>query len=113
MKINRKKIVADEEITVEEPVVEEGAAEVEVAPEATELLFEVEDVAEIIAEATGEAVEVEAEDDVVTFTVGDQVITAEAEGSEEILEASKKVLKNKKAVAASRKIAPKRRVVRK
>lgn len=108
MKINRKKIVADEEI-----MVEEGVAEVEIAPEATELLFEVEDVAEIIAEATGEAVEVEAEDDVVTFTVGDQVITAEAEGSEEILESSKKVLKDKKTVAASKKIAPKRRVVRK
>ena len=80
--------------------------EIEVAPEATELLFETEDVAEIVAEATGETVAVEVVDEGVEFTVGEgeeaAVFTVEPEGDEEILEASTRVLRGSgKAVKAS------------
>jgi len=79
-------------------------ADTEIAPEATELLFEVEDVAEIIAEVTGVDVEVSAEGDVATFVVGEDTFTVEAEGTEEIVESSTKVLTKKRPVAATRKV---------
>ena len=76
---------------------------VEVAPEATELLFEAEDVAEVVAEATGQDVAVDVTDTGVEFTVGEgeeaEVFTVEPEGDEELLEASTRVMK--KAVKAS------------
>ena len=91
--------------------------EVEIAPEATELLFETEDVAEIVAEATGEPVEVEVTEDIVEFTVGEgeeaAVFTIEPEGDEEILEASTRVLrKGRKPVKASTRTARRRAVRR-
>lgn len=113
MFIQRKKnIMASEEVMDEvnnvadaaiDDVEETGAeGEVIIDPEATDLLFEAEDVAELIAEVTGEAVEVTVEDDSVEFAIGDEVFTVEAEGNEEILEAaSKKVLRGKRTVAAS------------
>lgn len=79
-------------------------AETEVAPEATELLFETEDVAELLAEATGEEVVVEADEggDTVTFNVGEEdVYTVEAEGTEEIVESSTRVMRGKRSVQAS------------
>lgn len=101
------KVVADEEIEiVEEPeVVEDVEApeeEVEVAPEVASLLFEAEDVAELIAEVTGQPVAAEAAEDgeSVEFTVGEDVFTVSADGDEEILE-SRRVAK--KAVQASTK----------
>lgn len=74
---------------------------IDVAPEATDLLFEAEDVAELVAEVTGEDVQVDAEEDVVTFTVGEEEFQVIAEGDEEILEAVRKPLKNKKNIKAS------------
>lgn len=71
-----KKVMAEEQV-------------VDVAPEATDLLFEATDVAEVIAEVTGQDVAVEADGDVVEFTVGEDVYTVEAEGDEEILESAK------------------------
>lgn len=94
MYIQKRKITASEDI-------DGGAAGATVAPEATDLLFEAEDVAELIAEVTGEAVEVTADDETVTFAVGDTEFTVEAEGTEEILETSTKVLRGKKPVKAS------------
>ena len=86
---------------------------VEIAPEATELLFETEDVAEVVAEVTGEEVSVEVAGDVVELTVGEgedaEVFTIEPEGDEEILEASTKVIR-KQAVKASTR--PAKRAVR-
>ena len=97
----RRAIRANEEIAeIEEPVVE-------VEPEATDLLFEVTDVADVLAEVTGEDVVVEADGDVAEFTIGDEVFTVEAEGDEEILEARKV---RGRAVKASTK--PARRSVR-
>lgn len=57
-------------------------AETNIAPEATDLLFEAEDVAEIIVEITGEDVDVE------------------ADGDEEVLESSTQI-RGKRRVSAS------------
>lgn len=83
-----KRVVAEDELN-------QGA--VEVPAEATDLLFEAEDVAQLLAEATGEDVSVEVDDDAVEFTVGDQVLTAEAEGDEEVVESSTRVVKSRKS----------------
>lgn len=105
-------------IKAEDEIVDEteggAAADVVVDPEATDLLFEVEDVAELVAEVTGQEVEVTADENQVTFAVGEDNFIVEAEGDEEILESSMKVLKGKKTVKAStrrpaRKPAPRRR----
>ena len=123
-KSNGNRVVAGEEIleenvavedeAMDDPAIEDGAGEGEVIvdPEATDLLFEAEDVAELIAEVTGEAVEVTVEDDSVEFAVGEDVFTVHAEGDEEMLEAcTRKTLRGKKSVAAStRRPAPKARV---
>ena len=103
--VSRKKVRANDEI---EEVVDEPE-EVEVAPEAADLLFETEDVAELIAEVTGEEVSVTADEESVEFEVGDDVFIVEAEGDEEILESTRKPLRNKKSVKASRKVARKAR----
>lgn len=77
---------------------------VEVAPEATELLFETEDVAELIAEVTDSevVVDIDEETEEITFTVDEVPYTVEPEGTEEILESSRKSLKGKNPVKASR-----------
>ena len=74
-------------------------ADTEVAPEASELLFEADDVAELVAEVTGEDVTVEADEDKVEFTVGEEVFTVDTEGSGEIIESC---AARKKAMAAAR-----------
>lgn len=72
--------------------------EVEVAPEATALLFETEDVAELVAEATGEVVTADVSEDgeTVVFEVGEgeeaEVFEVTADGDEEVLEASTRVI---------------------
>ncbi len=115
------KVKADEDINIDEQIVDDvpaddAAAEggdATVAPEATDMLFEAEDVAELVAEVTGEEVTVEVDDadDSVIFTVGEEEFTIEPEGDEEILEASRKVLRGKTSVRAS-KTAPARKEVR-
>lgn len=96
----RKRIVAEDEVMV--------------APEATELLFESEDVAELVAEVTGQTVEVTADGDEVTFAIGEgeeaEEFTVTAEGDEEVLETSRRALRGKKTVAASRRPQAKRPV---
>ena len=93
---NKKRIYANDEI--QEPVVN-------VESDATDLLFEAEDVANLIAEVTESDVEVEVADDgdSVSFTVGDAVYNVEAEGDEEVVEASTRVGRRAgKRVTASR-----------
>lgn len=92
MFISTRKVTAAEEPETE-PVVSE---------EATDLLFESEDVAELLAEVTGEPVEVTADEDTVVFAVGEDEYTVEAEGSEEVLEAVKFPAR-KRTVSANRK----------
>lgn len=100
-----RSIRANEEMEVEEDV----DAEVSVEADAASLLFEAEDVAELVAEVTGEDVNVTTDDDVVVFEIGDDEFTVEADGDEEILESSRKALRGKTAVKASRRVARPRR----
>lgn len=90
--------VDDVDITVDDT-----DADVDVAPEATDLLFEAEDVAQLVAEVTGDDVVVETDDDTdtVTFTVGDDQFEVQPDGDEEILEASTRFSRKKKTVSAS------------
>jgi hypothetical protein len=108
-----RSVRADEDIDIDiqEDMPAEGGATV--APEATDMLFEAEDVAELVAEVSGQEVTVEVDDadDSVIFTVGEEEFTVEPDGEEEIVESSRRVLKNSKAVRASRKVArPARKV---
>ena len=109
--VTRRAIRAAEEDAPKGAEIEEieEIGTVDVAPEATELVFETEDVAQLVAEVTGEDVEVEADEDSVVFTVGDFDYTVEPEGDEEILESSRKVLRGKKPVRASSRAARARR----
>lgn len=107
-RVARKAIKADDEI-IEDEIAEEG--EIEVAPEAAEILFEAEDVAELVAEVTGQDVAVDVDDEAVTFTVGEDEFKVEPDGDEEILEATRRPLQNKKTVKASTR-RPARRSVR-
>ena len=90
-------------------------ADTDVATEATDLLFEAEDVAQLISEITGEDVTVEVSEDgeSVDFTVGDEVYTAQAEGDEELVESSSRIATNKRNVSASRKTQKNARTLRK
>lgn len=87
-------------------------ADTEIADEATDLLFETDDVAELIAEVTGEDVEVTADGEVVEFSVGDETYTCSAEPGDETVESSVKV-RNKRRVAASTGRRPAGKTVRK
>lgn len=78
----------------------------EVAPEATELLFEAEDVAQLVAEITGEEVSVEADGTTATFEVGEEAFTVEAEEGDEVVESSTRVLRGKRPVKANRSTRP-------
>lgn len=86
MKINRvsSKIVADDEVMVDDTMPEDVASD---------LLFEADDVAELLSEVTGEEVGVDTDEDTVIFTVGDDEYTIEAEGDEEELTACTKPVK--------------------
>lgn len=99
----RNTVTASEE--VEEEVVDEAVEDVEVAPEATDLLFEAEDVAELIAEVTGDVVEVAVDGEDVIFSVGEDEFVVTPEGDEELLESSTKVMK--KAIAANKTVQKK------
>lgn len=90
--------VDDVDITVDDT-----DADVDVDPEASDLLFEAEDVAQLVAEVTGDDVVVETDDesDTVTFTVGDDQFEVQPDGDEEILEASTRFSRKKKTVSAS------------
>lgn len=97
-----KAVKADEE--VEETEVAPEAPEAEVAPEATELLFETEDVAQLLAEVTDEDVTVDVDDDTdeIVFTVADEEYTVAPDGEEELLEASTRIMGKKRVSAASK-----------
>ena len=78
-------------------------ADVSVDASATDLLFETQDVADLISNVTGEDVEVTVEDDVedgVTFAVGEDEYTVTPDGDEEILESTR--ARKKKSACASR-----------
>ena len=99
-----RRIYADEEF-VDDVAVDErfegDDATVDVDDEAMGLLFEAEDVAELIAEVTEGPVEVTTDEDSVVFTVGEDEFTVTPEGDEEILEAVRRPFRNKRVVRAS------------
>lgn len=67
-------------------------SDTEVATEAEDLLFETDDVAELITEITGEDVDVEADGTTVIFDVGEESYTCEADPeSADVVEESTKV----------------------
>lgn len=106
-KRSTKAIKADDELDVEDELPEVEDFDVEVSPEATELLFETEDVAQLLAEVTQQPVDVDTADDgeSVEFTVGKDVYTVESEGDEEVLESVRKPFKRKKAIKSSRQMS--------
>lgn len=99
---NKKKIVADDEI-IEKPV-DQVANDVDVEPSAAEMLFEAEDVADILAEVTGQPITVEVADDAsqCVIGVGDDEFTIDAEDAEQINEAAP--VPEEEPVAESKKI---------
>lgn len=106
-KRSTKAIKADDELDVEDELPEVEDIDVEVSPVATELLFETEDVAQLLAEVTQQPVDVDTADDgeSVEFTVGKDVYTVESEGDEEVLESVRKPFKRKKAIKSSRQMS--------
>jgi len=108
-KATRRAVRASEEFE-EDVDVTEGEGAVDVADEAADLLFEAEDVAELVAEVTGEDVAVTADEDTVVFEIGNDEFVVEAEGTEEILESTR--TRGKKSVKASRRAPRARRTVR-
>ena len=105
MKINRvsSKIVADDEVMVDDTMPEDAASD---------LLFEADDVAELLSEVTGEEVGVDTDEDTVIFTVGDDEYTIEAEGDEEELTACTKPVKARKDVKSVKSSARARKSAR-
>ena len=97
-----RRIRADEDIMAPEM---EAPAEVTVDEVASTLLFEAEEVAELVSEVTGAPVDVTVDDDEVEFTIGDDVYTITPEGDEEVVEESTRLRKGARRVAASRRMA--------
>lgn len=87
MFIHKRSIKAAEEI-------EEEVQDITVAPEATDLLFEAEDVAELLAEVTDQVVEVAVDGEDVVFNVGEDEFVVTPEGDEELVESSTKTIKS-------------------
>lgn len=113
--LRRRAVKADDEIEdeiVDMPEAPVEEAEVSVDPEASELLFEAEDVAELISEVSGQPVDVTVDDDEVAFTVGEDTYTVTPEGDEEIVEQSRRITKSARSVRAGRRMVrrPARRV---
>ena len=96
---SRKPIKAEEEMIEDVPVMDDPS----------ELLFEATDVADLLAEVTGEDVNMDMDDDKVVFTIGEDEYTIEPEGDEEVLEAVRKPLRNKRPVAANTERIPNRK----
>ena len=69
--------------------------------ESVDLLFEADDVADLVSEITGEDVDVSVDDTAVTFTVGDDEYTVEAEGDEEMVESCRRAPRNSRRITAS------------
>lgn len=116
-----RRVFADDEIDqemqapVEDEVIddeEDMGGDVNVDPEATELLFETDDVAQLVAEVTEQPVNVVVDEDSVVFTVGDVDYTVEPEGDEELLAAATRIRSGKRPVKASKKFMPSKRSVK-
>ena len=113
----RRRIVAEDEFepmdTTQMPDEGDGNGAVSVDPEATDLLFETDDVAQLLAEVTGQDVDVTVDDeaDTVTFGVGENEFTVEPEGDEEVLESVRIPRRASSVAASNRQTAYKQRCI--
>ena len=114
IKCNRK-VTCEDDFAPEMPVDEFEDAPIDEAPAAAEggvevddsaygLLFETEDVAQLVAEVTGQDVEVVADDDAVVFTIGEDEFTVTPEEDTEILEAVRRPFRSRRPIAANKAI---------
>lgn len=109
MFIRKRRIVAEDELDAQMTPVEapdeEDAGEVTVDPEATELLFETDDVAQLVAEVAGQDVDVTVDDETgeTIFAVGEDEFTVTPDEDVEVLESTRKPLRNKRTIKASTK----------
>ncbi len=115
MKMSRKTAKASRSVKAgrvipQRPRTKRVFAETEVAEEAADLLFEAEDVAQLVAEITGEDVAVEADGTSVTFDVAGETYTCEADEDIEDVEASRKI-RTSKRIAASKTIPARNRKI--
>ena len=118
----RRAVRADDEIIEDEIIDEEIPADAEggevfVDDAASTLLFEAEDVAELVAEITAQDVDVTVDDeaDSVTFAVGGEEYTVTPEGDEEVVESSTRRIRSRRVAAsrarrAGRRVSASRRV---
>lgn len=104
-KTTKRRVAANRSVKSRRPIraAEEDEMIEDMSYEDTDLLFEAEDVAQLLAEVTGEAIDVTVNDDgeSVIFSVGDEEYTVEAEGDEEVLESCRRDIRGKKSVKAS------------
>lgn len=110
MFIRKRRIVAEDELDaqmtpVEAPVEEEDAGEVNIEPAATELLFETDEVAQLVAEVAGQDVDVTVDDETgeTIFAVGEDEFTVTPDEDVEVLESTRKPLRDKRTIKASTK----------
>lgn len=94
MRTYRKRVYAAEDEMMNETV--------QVDESASDLLFEAEDVAELVAEVTGQPVEVTTDEDSVVFSVGDNEFTVEADGDEETVESCTRTARRRVAASTRR-----------
>lgn len=118
VRASRRPVKADDEIEeIEDIDIPEEDFDEEPEIEEQEILFEAEDVAEVLAEATGEPVDYTVDDETteVTFTVGENEITVTPEGDEEVVEEStivrgRKIAASRKMRSPAKKVAASRRI---
>lgn len=87
----RRPIKAEEEMIDDSEIMDKDTSE---------LLFEATDVADLLAEISGEDVEMDMDDDVVVFTIGEDEYTIEPEGDEEVLESVRRPMRRMRSVKA-------------
>ena len=108
---SKKKVVRASEEVMEDKAID--TADVDVAPEATDILFETEDVAQLLAEVTEEDVTADVDDESgeIVFTVADDEYIVEPEEDAELLEACTKQRRGSRKVSASTRLMPAKRVM--
>lgn len=101
-------------VRASEEIVEQPAGDVDVTDEATDILFETEDVAQLLAEVTEEDVTADVDDksgDII-FTVADDEYVVEPEEDAELLEACTRPRRSARRVSASSRRVPSKRAGR-
>lgn len=109
---SRRRVRAEEDFDAPVAPEAEVVEDVTVDEAASELLFEAEDVAELVSEVSGQPVDVTVDDDAVSFTVGEDTYTVTPEGDEEVVEESRRMRRSARSVRAGRQITRRRPTAR-